>query len=357
MDYASDVYAHTLLGPLLPKIDHRKAMLDATPDCIKIISLDGRVVLMNRAGCLALGVPLDSSFGMSWVPLLTEDVHAAANDALARCHSGQSARFSGKSIGPDGLMHWDNLLTPVFDEDNQVTAVLCVSRDITAKTLLEISVAEGFEREKLLAREMQHRIKNVFSVVAGLIKVAQREAAEADRPEAIAQILREKLHALARASDAVFVPDGGHDYDAQPVELSSIVSSVLHPYGVQCECSGQCVPVARSAVTYLALFLHELATNSMKYGALSQSEGIVRVTWDTDPSSVKLKWIEIGGPTLTQVPIKRGFGTDMADRAIGSLRGNIDRRWGAQGLVVDLRLPRHVLSTTVASEAPVRMVS
>jgi PAS domain-containing protein len=92
--------------------DLQKTMLNATPDCIKLLSVDGLLLTMNRAGCAALGVPEDSSFGMPWLPLLSEDVHAVGGAALRQAAGGQSARFPGRSESPGGVVYWDNLLTP-----------------------------------------------------------------------------------------------------------------------------------------------------------------------------------------------------------------------------------------------------
>src|SRR5262245_52842525 len=93
----------------------QKAMLDATPDCVKVLSPTGVLLSMNRAGCRALGVPENSEFGMPWLPLLPEAVHQVAQDAIEKAAEGLSARFAGESRTPDGTKYWDNLLTPIID--------------------------------------------------------------------------------------------------------------------------------------------------------------------------------------------------------------------------------------------------
>jgi two-component sensor histidine kinase len=251
-------------------------------------------------------------------------------------------------MSASGTIYWDNLLTPLIDAAGQVRSILCISRDVTEKTLLERQLAEGLERERLLAREMQHRIKNLFSVVAGLTLFAEKEAASAGAPEGAMRVLRGKLDALSRASDAVF--ETGHG-KGQPVDLASVVRSVLLPYGARCEVRGPALAIRGDAMTTFALFLHELATNSVKYGALSRDGGRVTVTWvthgdeqgsdrgDGGGAGLALTWVEAGGPVLGAAPQRKGFGSQMVDRIVQASGGCLKRHWHAQGLRVELFLP------------------
>lgn len=109
-------------------------MLDISVDCIKLIALDGTVVHMNKSGCQALGVPEGSSFGMPWLALLPEEVWTTGEQALATARSGKFARFPGKSALPgQSPQYWDNMLTPVIGAGGKATAILCVSREVTAE--------------------------------------------------------------------------------------------------------------------------------------------------------------------------------------------------------------------------------
>lgn len=109
-------------------------MLSGSVDCIKLIALDGTLLHMNKAGCLALGVAEDSGFGMAWLPLLQPEVRAAGEHALALARAGSFARFAGRSELPGQKpVHWDNMLTPVIGHDMKPSAILCVSREVTAE--------------------------------------------------------------------------------------------------------------------------------------------------------------------------------------------------------------------------------
>lgn len=344
MEAAAGIYARIVFPDAASKVDPnlselQKAMLDATPDCIKIVSVDGKLLTMNRAGCLALNVPENSEFGMPWLPLLPEDVHPAGMEALRKAAAGRTARFPGKSISPHGTIYWDNLLTPLADASGEVLSILCVSRDVTEKTLLDKQLEEAADREKLLVREMRHRIKNLFSVVSGLISLAQREAASANASGDATRILREKLGALSRASDAVFARENGGERDADPADIGAVVASVLQPYGDRCTAIGSPASIRQDAVTTFALFLHELATNAVKYGALSKEGGNVTVRWMISDDALHFTWIETGGPQIPARPERRGFGTEMVDRVVRSAGGAVSRTWRAEGLVVDLHFP------------------
>lgn len=317
----------------------QKAMLDVTPDCIQILSVEGTLLTMNRAGCVALNIPEDCGFGIAWLGLLPEGVRPWGIEALRKAASGQSARFAGTSVSEGGPLYWDNLLTPVIDMSGAVAAILCISRDTTRQTLLEMQLEDAVNREKLLSREMQHRVKNLLSVVSGLISIAEQEAATADAPLTATTILREKLDALSRASDAAFVHDDGKDEDGSSTDLSTLVRSVLKPYGANCQASGCAFSIRGNAIMTLALFLHELATNSVKYGALQREGGAVTVRWLAKGDMLELMWVETGGPPVRGTPVRCGFGSEMVDKLMRSAGGAIDRTWQADGLVVAIRLP------------------
>lgn len=344
MEAAARIYTSVVFPDALSKSDPhlsglQKTMLDATPDCIKVLSVDGRLLTMNRAGCLALNVAENSEFGMPWLPLLPEDVHQVGMEALERARGGHSARFPGRSDSPDSTMYWDNLLTPIVDTSGQVLSILCVSRDVTEKTKLEKELEGSIKREKLLSKEMQHRIKNLFSVAAGLIFIAEQEAAKGGMQHTATQILREKLGALSRASDAVFSGSDLGEGDAGEADLETIVRSVLRPYGDRCLIAGEQALIPRRIMTTFALFLHELATNSVKYGALSSGDGDVSIRWKTSSDVLELTWVETGGPKISAPPEKRGFGSAMVDSIVQSTGGGFNRMWRAEGLVASLQLP------------------
>lgn len=129
------------------------AMLDIGLNCIKLISTDGRLIHLNRSGRLALGVPPDSPLGMEWLSMLPEGVREAGETALAEARAGRPARFAGRSEPPGGKrQYWDNMLTPFRGNDGHITAILCVSRDVTAERAAQASLQQSERRLAIAAR-------------------------------------------------------------------------------------------------------------------------------------------------------------------------------------------------------------
>lgn len=125
-------------------------MLDVSVDCIKIITPEGNVSHMNRSGCLALlGKERVRKFGMSWLGLLPAEIREQGQQAIKLAAKGQNARFAGKSVYGDLTMYWDNILTPVINENGETTSILCVSRDITKQRVAELKLKISSECDEL----------------------------------------------------------------------------------------------------------------------------------------------------------------------------------------------------------------
>ena len=126
-------------------------MLDASVDCIKVIDAQGNLRMVNRPGCVALGIPPEErDFGMPWLERLPEEVRKAGRQALARALRGEPARFAGRSELPgQAPQYWDNLLTPMLDETGGITGVLCVSRNVTDQRVAELRLRQISETDEL----------------------------------------------------------------------------------------------------------------------------------------------------------------------------------------------------------------
>lgn len=345
MEKAAETYAKALFPALqtvspATLLDLQSAMLDATPDCIKVLSRDGTLLMMNRAGCLALNVPRESGFGMPWLSLLPQEVYEEGKKALTKAAGGERVRFQGKSRSPGGFMYWDNILIPLVTttaEDG--LTILCVSRDITQTTTLRLELEEALERERVLTQEMQHRIGNLFSIVNGLVSLSEREAAQAGDAPSATHILKDKLSALARVSSLARHGKGDDPLQTEAMDLRSILQAVLQPYGTRCTLHGDAIKVAKNEVTCFSLIFHELATNSMKYGALSSFHGLVSLDWKQEDSHLRFNWTETGGPPVSAPPHTFGFGSGLLDRLVRSAEGKVKREWLPEGLSVNLWFP------------------
>lgn len=225
--------------------------------------------------------------------------------------------ISARGIGDDAGLH-DRLAYGIF-------------LDVTGRKQAE----EGHE---LLAGEMSHRVKNLLAIASGLTQISSRSTKTAQE---MAVELTGRLSALGRAHDLVR-PLPGHQGTA--ALLGDLVSILLSPYEDIGAFSGRirvAVPrmgVGESTATTLALVIHELATNSLKYGALSSDSGTLDVSGVTEGDDIRMVWTERGGP---EVERKRqsGYGSRLVERSIaGQLGGSIDYDWSAEGVVVTLMM-------------------
>jgi len=203
-------------------------------------------------------------------------------------------------------------------------------------TITDIDDAHRISEEReLLAGELAHRIKNIFSVIVGLISLHARGAAT---HREFAEVLTAHVRALSRA----------HDYALQLGEhrssdLADLLRVLMAPYGAPgadaVVISGETIEPGRRAATPLALAFHELATNSAKYGALGSEGGKVAIHLAEEAGRVVIEWTERGGPE-TRPPADEGFGSRLMKRAIErQLGGTIEQEWRPEGLAVRIAVP------------------
>jgi two-component sensor histidine kinase len=219
----------------------------------------------------------------------------AVNQTLA---TGEKYVQEYRLLQGDGTIRWVEARGECLrDAHGNPLHFVGVVVDITAQK-------EAQERQRLLARESNHRVKNLFAVFHGIINLSARSART---PQDMAQSLRGRLDALMRAKDLIRPGIMGTEEHAERTTVSAIVQTVLQPYedGASHErivVGGPEVAVGAMAVTSLALALHETATNAAKYGALSGPNGSVRITWDVRGGDLHLAWEETGGPMIVAPP-------------------------------------------------------
>jgi two-component sensor histidine kinase len=206
--------------------------------------------------------------------------------------------------------------------------------DVTGRKQAE----EGHE---LLAGEMSHRVKNLLAVASALTAITSRSTTTT---EEMAHELTQRLTALGRAHDLVRPLPASKGKAAL---LGDLISVILAPYDDMGAFSGRIrVAVERMGVgegtaTSLALILHELATNSLKYGALSVPSGTLNISSISEGEWVDLTWLERGGPVVETPEGPSGFGSKLVERSVTrQLGGSIAYDWSAGGLIATLRMSR-----------------
>ncbi len=206
-----------------------------------------------------------------------------------------------------------------------------VSIDVTPEYALA-------ETRELMLREMNHRVKNLFAVIAGMMTIAARSH---DDVRSFADDLRHRIAALGSAHSLASPAGRPH-----AVGLDDIVAKTLAPYRehARIEIDGPVVALDRSCLSPLALMLHEWATNSMKYGALgSGGEQGLHIRWQVGDDGIRLTWTEDAGAVGERQPGKRGFGSVLVETGVRQLRGTMTGPDADGPFRIDVQLPASVI--------------
>ncbi|WP_099866763.1 sensor histidine kinase [Pararhizobium haloflavum] len=253
--------------------------------------------------------------------------------------SGNPVSINGARIviqytpnGPAEEAFLDFSYHPIFDHDGAVNGIFVQGMDRTESMKADQS-------RELLLRELNHRVKNLFSVAMSMVNMTARNATS---PSEMAQILTGRLSALSHAHGMV-MNEGGLEPDAGRIAFSELLRKVMAPHvgdGSRLEADGPPLMLGSKAATSLALVIHELATNAVKYGAFTAPGGSVSVHWTITAGEVAIRWREAGGPPIEGTPLPSGFGSRLARISVeGQLGGRLSFNWPKEGAQVDLAFP------------------
>ncbi len=246
--------------------------------------------------------------------------------------------FERRVMRRDGRAHYLMRILPYRAGDNDVEGTLVTFIDVT-------SMVQAEQHQRLLVDELNHRVKNMLTVV---ISLASQTLRRAETLEGFSETFLGRLHALAGAY-ALLTRENWAE-----VPLHDVLEEQLTPYRAKesqaIGLGGPPVFLKPSAALALGMTAHELATNAVKYGALSVPEGRVTVTWDvehgTEGDRVVWRWAERDGPAVSAPP-SHGFGVTLIERSlIHELRGHAEISFASDGLEATLSFP-------VAAEAGV----
>ena len=210
--------------------------------------------------------------------------------------------------------------------------------------LLAMERAKADVRQRVLNEELNHRVKNILSLIGALVA---HPAKESQTLQSYVATLQGRIQALSLAHDQVVRGDGGG-------RLSKLLEAELSPYRTgegTLELSGPPVVLDARAYSVMALVLHELATNAAKYGALSRAGGALSVRWSVDAGSAcDIEWVERGGPVV-RAPSRSGFGSVLIDRSIPfDLGGTSQVEYLPEGLRGRFRIPAKHLAVVEAED-------
>lgn len=313
------------------------AIVEFSDDAILSKDLNGIITTLNPGAERLFGYTSEELIGKPVTILIPQDRQDEETEILERIRRGERVEhYETIRRRKDGsLVDISLTMSPIKDSEGRIIGASKIARDITEHK-------QALERYHLVLKEMNHRVKNLFTLAGGVVTLSARSAAT---PKELAEAVRERLAALARAHDLTLpdVTNGGQKPD-RTTTLPTLVQTIIAPFVNQGHArvtiSGPDVPVRGGAVMSVALLLHEFATNAAKYGALFSQGGHVDVTWSIWKDELLLAWREQGGPPLTGPPANEGFGSLLARLTVtGQLAGKITRDWNKDGLTINLSAP------------------
>lgn len=329
------------VGPRLPRggddltAHHYQAIVESSDDAILSKDLNGVILSWNRGAERLFGFTAQEAVGKPVTIIIPLDRLDEEPAILEKIHRGERIEhFETVRQRKDGSFIDISLtISPIRNARGKIIGASKIARDIT-----ELNKAR--EQQRLLLREMSHRVKNLFALSGSIVGLSARSAKS---PHELAESTRARLSALARAQALTF-SDGFGDAARQPTTLQSLVRTIVAPFDEEehprIAVSGIDAVISGSAVTSLALLLHEFATNAAKYGALSTDTGSVKVLFAAEGDGILVHWSERGGPPVA-VPNGLGFGDVLSRIAVSDqLGGGIVREWRPEGLAIRLTVPR-----------------
>ena len=233
----------------------------------------------------------------------------------------------------DGSTFWNALhLGPIYDETGKLLYFFGSQWDVS-----DVHQARAEERHaRAMAREVSHRLKNVFAVIGGIVNITGRSMQSMD----VAKKINERVQALGRSYEPTL-----DEAILGSIELGQAIRSVLAPYdpeGDRIRFHGNGARTEPNAISTIGLTLHELAANASKYGALSNDTGSIDINWyvdDNNPKTLVITWTERGGPLVSAPPESSGTGFNIARTLLSHNRGELATEWRPEGLHATLTMP------------------
>ena len=322
----------------LRRAQKMEALVEHLPVGAGLIDLSGRIVAANpefRRLLPRAAIPsVDPEVGGEWISFRPDGRRLEARDYPgARALRGEVAlnydflrrggALGGRWLRVSGI--------PMRGEDGGVAAALVVIVDVDEEK-------RAAERQNLLTRELDHRAKNVLAVVQAALRLTR-----ADDTAAFVRAIEGRVAALARAQ-TLLAKDRWAGADLHALlrgELAAFLDAGSG--GPRAELRGPAVALPPGAAQPLSMAIHELATNAVKYGALSAPAGRLSISWRVDGDTggvLRLRWSETGGPPPEGPPAKRGFGSRVLDGTLrGQLGGGVSMEWGPGGLSCEIGVP------------------
>jgi PAS domain S-box-containing protein len=302
------------------------SIVQSSDDAIVSKNLDGIITSWNKGAERVFGYTAEEAVGQPITIVIPQDRHDQERTILTRIRRGERIEhFQTVRQRKHGSMIWVSLtISPVRNAEGKIVGASKIARDITEQKRTSDQITT-------LAREAEHRSKNLLANVQAMVNLSQA-AAVADLKKAVEGRIQAlaNVHSLFAATRWI------------GAELSTIAKQELAPYSATGEervrIDGPQILLGPDTAQAVAVTLHELATNAAKYGALSTVDGYIDLKWSRETKGrLKLRWMETGGPTV-QPPTRTGFGGRVIEQMIAQLKGNTRFDWRAEGVVCEITL-------------------
>jgi PAS domain S-box-containing protein len=308
-----------------------ESLIAATPDLVYAFDRDGRFIFANAALLRMWGRTLEESIGKRLIEVGYEPWHAEMHEREIAQVIATRAAIRGEVGFPHATLGWriyDYIFTPVLDEAGEVESIAGTTRDIT-----DLKRAE--EHLQLLVNELNHRVKNTLATVQSF--AVQTFRGDAADPRARAAF-EARLVALSNAHTVLTQANW------ESACLSAIAAQALAPFAgdaaqPRITAQGEDIQLLPQIALALAMALHELASNAVKYGALSNETGHVVLDWKRQGADLQIVWREAGGPAVA-APGRKGFGSRLLERGLAhELNGRVELAYHPTGVVCTIAVP------------------
>lgn len=300
------------------------AIVESSFDAIISKDLDGIITSWNPAAERLYGFSADEAIGQSILIVIPETHRHEEETIIARIRDGQRIdTFETIRRRKDGsLVPVSLTVSPIRTADGQIIGASKIARDISESR-------ESESRIRLLLREVNHRVKNQYAVILSMVRESLKHTSS---PAEFEAKLRQRIMALASSQDLLV------KVDWKGVPLEALVLQQIEPFGGldRITVSGPAVRMRPEAVQSLGMALHELATNSARYGVLAHG-GTIAIDWQVDEAdhdaAFRLSWIEDAGepPLIEDDNARRGFGSVVLRRVAPQTLGGVARYEYADG--------------------------
>ena len=310
----------------------RNAIVSYSGDAIIGFSIDGTITSWNASAEQLLGYRADEIIGQPLSKLVPPERADEPQRNFPKSSSGEILKFDTQRMAKSGERIDISITTgPIRDEDGNIVGVSAIFHDNRDRK-------EREQHLNFVLRELSHRAKNLLTIIQAIARQTARAAAS---PQDFERRFGERLQALAQSHDILV------EREWRGATLNDLIASQLAPFAevkTRVAAEGPSVMLTPRAAEKIGIALHELATNAIKHGALSNPAGSVNVSWVLEveggtPQRLRLEWRERDGPAVSP-PSREGFGTVVVTRLVPTqLEGTASLDFHPQGLAWTFTMP------------------